>query len=318
MIMKTIVHSVALLFVSAMPALSQINNPWTQYNQVPYLQNPALSGIEGYTDIKLGFKKQWSTFKGAPQTYFLGVNHVFNKPDTEVSSDKKPILSGLSGYIAQNRYNFINDTQIGLSYAVHVPVSSKYYISMGLSTSYNWLKASMDELVVRDTQDPFYQNLLQNSGALNYFNMDGGLILYSDRLYAGYAIQRLVRTRLNSDLQGNEKSNLRHTLLLLYNYQLTESVELQPGLLYRYESALKDIYNISLKVRYNASLWGGISYSPKEAISLLAGYRINHLLTLSYSYDISIGGTNSASQGSHELILGFTPFNKVGQKTMFW
>src|SRR5688572_19773406 len=60
--MKKIFTSV--LFFVAATAYSQVNSPWTQYYQTPYMQNPALSGIENYTDIKIGYKRQWTSFDG--------------------------------------------------------------------------------------------------------------------------------------------------------------------------------------------------------------------------------------------------------------
>lgn len=324
--MKRLLYSVVLTVAVAHVAYGQLNNPLSQYNQLPYLQNAALSGIEGYTDIKAGFKKQWATFKGAPQTYLLGVNHVFDKSTpssdafnaVEKSSSQRSLKIGVSGYVIENRYNFIRDTQFGLSYAVHVPVSSRYYLSMGLATSYSRFKTDTDELIIRDTQDSFYQDLLAGNGSLNYFNLDAGLVFYSNALHVGYSIQRLARTRFKSDLPGNEESNMRHIVMAGYTLQFNEKWECQPALLFRYESVLKDIYNLSLKFRYNSTLLAGVSYSPGECLSLLTGYRLNKHLSVNYSYDLSIGKTSSVSQGSHEIIIGIMPFNKAGKKSVFW
>lgn len=324
--MNNIIRIVVLLLAVGQVAYCQLNNPLTQYNQMPYLQNAALSGIEGYTDIKVGFKKQWATFNGAPRNLLLGVNHVFGESvnsahaynEVEVKPQQKPIKVGVSGYLIENRYNAIQDTQLGLSFAVHVPISSLYYLSLGLSPSYNRLKTDTDELVVRDTQDPFYQTLMADDGVLNYFNLDGGVALYSNQLHIGYSIQRLARTRFNSDIPEDENSNMRHTVVAGYNIKLTSEWDFQPALLLRYESVLKEIYNVSLKFRYDSNLLAGMAYSPGESISLLTGYRLNNYFSIHYSYDLSIGKTSSVSQGSHEIIIGITPFNKHGKKSSFW
>lgn len=322
--MKSIYSIIILTSICTLTAQGQINNPWTQYNQVPYLQNAGLTGIEEYTDIRAGFKKQWASFRGAPENYFAGVNHRIAK-NSEASATTPPsgesarsVRLGVAGYVAQSRYNAINDTQVGLAYAVHIPVSSQYYLALGLTANYNGVKADMNELVVRDPQDPLYMNLQSNRGKLNYFGVDAGLVLYSTNLYAGYSTQRLVRTRFNSDIEGNEKSAIRHTIILGYSYALTEAWDVQPAVLYRHEKSLDDIYNISLKARYNGMLWGGISLSPGESFSLLAGVTINRCLALNYSYDISTGKTSNVSQGNHEVILGIMPFNKVRRKAILW
>ncbi|WP_276374879.1 type IX secretion system membrane protein PorP/SprF [Chryseolinea sp. H1M3-3] len=311
------IFSLLVLAVILTDAQSQIHSPWTQYNQVPYVQNAALSGIENFTDIKIGYKRQWSNFEGAPKTIFVGVNHTHALGNKDIES-ARPIKLGFSGYVAHNDYNFIKDTQLSLSYAVHVPLSSAYYLAMGLSTSYNKMKADVQELIIRDTQDPIYTSFLNGNGAVNYFNVDAGVVLYSEKFYAGYSTQRLIRTRFNSDVPGDGEFNLRHALMVGYNYSLNHQWQIQPSVLYRHEAALDDIYNLTLKVRYEKKVWAGVGVRPKASVSLLTGYRINDTFAFSYSYDLSTGRTNTISRGSHELILGILPFNKGGQKTFFW
>ena len=316
--MKNILIGSFFLAASAMTCHSQINIPWTQYNQIPYLQNAGLTGIEEYTDIKAGYKKQWASFTGAPRTYFLGGNHSIHVGQRRPGPSPKTVKLGFSGYLAQNAYNSVNDLQIGLAHAVHIPVSQEYYLSMGISASYNRLKTETGDLVVRDQADPMYQSFINNDGLLNYLNADAGIMLYSAKLYVGYSAQRLVRSRFNSDIPGNEKSNLRHVALLGYNHAVNKQWDIQPALLFRHESSLKDLYSISLKARYNGAVWGGAMFSPDEAISLMAGFRINSYLAFNYSYDISIGDTRSVSNGNHEIILGIMPFNKKAHKALLW
>jgi type IX secretion system PorP/SprF family membrane protein len=314
------------MLTTAQVVYGQLNNPLSQYNQLPYLQNAAFSGITDYTNIKVGFKKQWAKFNGSPRSYLLGMDHVFGGNlnsshaynEVETKPSQKSIKVGVSGYLIENNYKSIQDTHLGLSVAIHVPISSRYYLSLGLSPNYNRLKSKTDELTVRDTQDPFYQGLLADNGVLNYFNLDAGMILYSDQLYIGYSIQRLARTRFNSDIPEDENSNMRHAVVAGYTIKLNNYWEFQPGILIRYESVLKDIYNVSLKFRYDTKLLAGMAFSPGESISILTGYQLNNYFAIHYSYDISIGKTSSVSQGSHEIIIGITPFNKTGKKSAFW
>lgn len=311
-----------LLFFSII-TYAQVNNPWTQYYQAPYLQNPALSGIEHYTDIKLGFKRQWATFDGAPRDYFLGINHTFEKTtlpsadslnnDSETEKPKRRM--GISGYVAGSNYNLIDDLQTGVAYAVHIPLSQQYYLSFGIAATYRNSKADTEELVVRDKEDPVYLDLIQAGGRLNYFNMDAGMFLYSDHLYAGYTAVRLVRVRLGNDLSGNGKSSVRHTALLGYRYEVNSDWEVQPAVLFRMEDGLDNYYNFNVRTRYRKIVWAGIGYSPDISLSLLTGYQFKNHITLSYNYDFNIGTLN---KGSHEIILGIMPFNKSGIRTSFW
>lgn len=291
---------------------------WSNYNQVPYLQNAAFSGIEKYTDLKAAFKKHWTSFPGAPKTYFAGASMGADIKNKGLVKVTRPVRLGLAGYLSQTSYNAINDFQLGLSYAVHIPVSSTYYLSFGISTRYSRSKSQIDDLVVRDLQDPFYQSLQSNAGRINYFDMDAGLALYSSKLYVAYAPQQLIRTRFASDLPGNERSNIAHTLLLGYICKMSKAWELQPTLLLRHQASLKDYYNVVVKVRYDARLWAGLCYSQQEYVSLITGFKVSSHLAFNYAYDFSVGKTRSMSQGSHEVMLGVMPFNKKDKKAYLW
>ena len=47
---------------------------YSQYLLNSYLLNPALSGIENYTDVKLGYRQQWAGLQDAPKTAFVSAH----------------------------------------------------------------------------------------------------------------------------------------------------------------------------------------------------------------------------------------------------
>jgi hypothetical protein len=44
---------------------------YTQYVLNQYIINPAISGIENYTDVKISARDQWVGLAGAPKTSYL-------------------------------------------------------------------------------------------------------------------------------------------------------------------------------------------------------------------------------------------------------
>ena len=54
---------------------------YTQYILNNYILNPALSGIENYTDVKLSYRSQWAGINGAPTTMYLSVQGPIDKQD---------------------------------------------------------------------------------------------------------------------------------------------------------------------------------------------------------------------------------------------
>jgi len=59
---------------------------YTQYILNNYIINPALSGIENYTDVKISSRDQWVGLSGAPQTMYLTIHTPIGKKDYKTSA----------------------------------------------------------------------------------------------------------------------------------------------------------------------------------------------------------------------------------------
>ena len=79
------VYAGLLLFFTA-PVLGQQRPHYTQYILNNYILNPALSGIENYTDVKLSYRNQWVGFPGAPQTMYASVHGPIGKKDYKTTA----------------------------------------------------------------------------------------------------------------------------------------------------------------------------------------------------------------------------------------
>lgn len=60
----------------------------TQYQEVLPIINPGYAGIENYTDIKFGFRRQWSGVEESPSTVFLKLSSYLDA-DPKVRRNKK-------------------------------------------------------------------------------------------------------------------------------------------------------------------------------------------------------------------------------------
>src|SRR5438477_12795171 len=52
---------------------------YTQYILNNYILNPAISGIENYTDVKISARDQWIGLNGAPRTAYLTIQGPIGK-----------------------------------------------------------------------------------------------------------------------------------------------------------------------------------------------------------------------------------------------
>src|SRR6201990_3243940 len=72
--MKRVLFLLGLLITSVNVIMAQQRPQYTQYVFNNFLLNPALSGIENYTDVKAGYRSQWTGLQGAPVTSYITVN----------------------------------------------------------------------------------------------------------------------------------------------------------------------------------------------------------------------------------------------------
>src|SRR5438093_3152928 len=82
--MKKRVTTITLMLISAI-TIAQQRPHYTQYILNNYILNPALTGIENYTDVKISARDQWVGLNGAPQTFYLSVHGPIGKKDYKTS-----------------------------------------------------------------------------------------------------------------------------------------------------------------------------------------------------------------------------------------
>src|ERR1700760_4893994 len=62
-------------------AVAQQQPQYTQYIINNYILNPALTGIENYTDVKISHRHQWVGLQDAPITTYLTIQGPLGKKD---------------------------------------------------------------------------------------------------------------------------------------------------------------------------------------------------------------------------------------------
>ncbi len=72
------------IFISlTVVSFAQQRPHYTQYVLNNYIINPAVAGIENYTDVKISHRHQWVGLQGAPVTTYLTMHGPLKKSDYE-------------------------------------------------------------------------------------------------------------------------------------------------------------------------------------------------------------------------------------------
>ena len=206
--------------------------------------NPAFTGVEHFTSVKIGYRSQWASFPGAPQFLNLVATHRINQPadvthnalrsGVPITVDEIPrakrIVHGLGVnlmHISNGSQGIIENMEGGLSYALHYPLNSGYFLALGVGLNYGTMRIRWDKIIL---QDP--DQFVDNSRSSNYRNINvrTGILLYSPRFYVHAAYLQAY-----SDTETGELTQVGYrykaTAGAGFRFTLSPLVELRPGIM---------------------------------------------------------------------------------------
>ncbi len=326
---KSIILSAAMFIGTLAFGQQEFQN--SQYLQNLYVLNPAASGLTDNVDINLSYRQQWSGFQGAPETYYISANGLLGKgsmgankifalrtSDPYISSDDKNVETdadgtvqdrkvrhALGGMLLIDKAGHFRKNMGAVSYAIHLPLTAKMNLSFGL-------KAGLNNIII----DPAAAGALANDASLanyatlgnnsdNVFDVNAGLMVYTDKFYAGYSTGQLFQNKIAfNDTTTDGSLAMHHYVLAAYRFEAGEKWGITPGALLRATQGSANV-DVTLKADYMRKFWAGVSVRPGDAIVGLLGLRITNFINLGYSYDITTSDISTVSSGSHEFVLNF-------------
>jgi len=302
-----------------------------QYFQNLPASNPALTGTNDFLDIRMGYRQQWMGFDGAPKTAFISAYGAINNKEvrsfqrhairtSDVRQDNASsqhtgmpsLKQGVGGNLQIDEQGPFSQTEFNLNYAVHVPMSYRTYLSFGLMPGIYNAGVDFNKVEVKDlATDQTYQNLLKNGESSTFFQLSGGISLYSDRYYAAYSMMQLTRSLLSGNENlNNEGGSVRHQLMGGYRFYLNQDIELVPNVFVRMEESIPVLWDAGARVQYKGQFWMGASYRNDNSVIGMLGLLYNDMIRIGYSYEHKTGaGVDTFNSGSHELALGLQLFN---------
>ena len=149
--MKKIILIVVLLGTIAF-VNGQAKSSYTQYILNNYVLNPALAGIENYTDIKVSSRNQWTGIAGAPVTTYFSYQAPIGKSDYRTNATSYAVPGqnprgkeywrdytapdphhGIGFVAMSDKAGYIQRWSLSASYAYHKPLGLKTTLSAGFN-----------------------------------------------------------------------------------------------------------------------------------------------------------------------------------------
>ncbi|WKN43605.1 PorP/SprF family type IX secretion system membrane protein [Tunicatimonas pelagia] len=343
--MKRFYYIVSLIVVTgwllvAQSASAQQLFRLTQYFQNPIVINPATTGIEGFMDVKIGYRQQWSGLDGAPETYYIsahaplrtnssstGLRHnalrisdpsLYDQFDGNTRYGASNVKHGLGGYITSDNQGIFAQTSGFMSYASHLPLGNQLRLAIGVSAGVTNQQIDISRVTVIEPNDPTYLAYRNQQGQSTNFDLNAGMFLYSDRFYVGYSAARIFQNNLYNDSEIAAQQQLTHFGMLGLRLNLSTALMLYPGVYIGYDGANPVTYDVGARVKLKDIVWAGLSYRNTSTIAGMAGIQINNTFNVSYSYDYGFSGINNLQSGIHEITLGLVLFNSRQVAPYLW
>lgn len=343
--MKKLFITTAIVLSGSFALFAQQRPHYTQYIINPYIINPAITGIENYTDVKIGVRDQWVGLNGAPKTTYISIHGPLGKNDYRTSATSFEVpgenprgRAYWETYTAAEPHhgiglNIINDQtgsfrffSASATYAYHLGLNPTTNLSGGFSAGIT--KVSIDRSKhdfngTGDPSDPAVGSAFSGELTKVKPNIGFGLWLYSRDYFVGFAAQQIMPQTIsfvddNTAILTKGRFVPHLFLTAGYRFLLNDDVNAIPSLMVKYikGSSLKEFQpEANLKLQYRDLFWVGGSYRYQDGYAGMIGMNVKNSFNVSYSYDRTNNNIqlNAFNRGTHEIVLGFLLGNKYSE-----
>jgi type IX secretion system PorP/SprF family membrane protein len=317
---------------------SQAKPFYTQYILNNYILNPALTGIENYTDVKLSYRNQWAGIAGHPVTSYFTIQGPLNKKDIRTNANSfqipginprgpkywdeyatSPAHHGIGLQAINDKAGYINRWSVALSYAYHKPLGPKTALAAGINIGMSSVNLDQSKIVWGNL-DPNDPAIGYSSGELSKIKPEigAGLWLYSARYFLGVSVLNIIpgKARFVKDPKYGTYFTPNYFATAGYRFQVSDQLSLLPSVMVQYWQPQLLGAHANVKLQYEDFLWLGAGYRYSNFLSGysgMIGINVFNAVNISYSYE---SATNTRlqtySKGTHEIVLGFLLGNKFG------
>lgn len=311
---------------------------YTQYILNNYVLNPALAGIENYTDVKISARDQWAGMTGAPRTAYLTVHGPLGKKDYKTSATSFAVPGenprgnaywqtytasephhGVGLTIVNDRTGNFNRFSAAASYAYHLGLNPRTNLSAGFSAGITTvgLNANGKAFFGPNPSDPAVGGAVVKELRRIKPDLSVGLWLYNANYFIGLSAQQVIPQKLlfaddaSFEVPGRLVPHLFATAG--YRFLVNDDINAVPSVMVKYISgAFKNNYQaeVNLKLQYHDLLWVGGSYRQFDGYAAMLGVNVGNTFNVGYSYDFTKTDLRTYSRGTHELVLGFLLGNR--------
>jgi type IX secretion system PorP/SprF family membrane protein len=293
--------------VSMQMSMAQSKPVFTQYAYNNYLLNPALSGMENYTDIRASYREQWRGIDGAPKTGYVTAHGRLFGGDGSTGTHH-----GWGAAIMNDRAGYLNRWSISGSYAYQQSLNETWALAAGFQAGLSNIgldrsKVNYGNLNDADLAIGFLTNDLRRMN----LEMGVGLWLHTDKLFIGASVLNIVTGKNKFQTEGTFGQSFTPNYFYTtgYRFELNEDFKLTPSIMLQYWEPQLLGTHLNARVDYRDFMWAGGSFrygSALSGMSAFLGMRVTERLNFNYAYEVATTSQlRNFAGNTHELIIGF-------------
>lgn len=299
-----------LWFTMPAPARAQ-DLRYSQWHASQTSVNPAFAGAYGDLRVSLNFRDQWPDM---PQSYIsyraAGDGYL------------EAIRSGLGVSIDQDVQGdgLLRSTQLGMCYMYQARLSHHWALNLGASLDYTQFRINWQDVQFYDqislltgfndaSGNPNPTGEMVPAGEFDFMDVGIGLLLYSDKLYAGLSFNHVNTPSFS--FYGSQSSSLPGSIGaqagVFLGGKREKDLLLNPYALWTLQAGFNQLQTgIYLK---KSLMLGGLAFKHNTAalsdVVIMAGLA-KGMVRFGYSYDLSTGPLSGLTGGAHEVSLLLT------------
>jgi type IX secretion system PorP/SprF family membrane protein len=282
--MKKLIIVVVCLFVHSI-SYAQQDPLYSLYVNNAFVINPAYAGINNVLHAQVAYRTQWAGIDGNPRTLnFSGHSSVYNNK------------GGIGIQVIQDRIGENKNTEVQTAFSYKIQLSHST-LSFGMQAGVINFASNPGELTIRHPDDPNFFSYSEFS-----FNTGAGLLLRSERYFAGISAPRLLPATLD---KGGTEVNVYNQALYLtgtYMFILSEKVRFKPTVLLR--GMKNNPLSTDVQANFTSSdvYAAGVFTRNLKTYGLLASFRYNKF-QFGYVFELPTNRSVGTHFSSHEVML---------------
>ncbi len=307
--MKYFATALAICFFQLLSA--QQPAQYSLYMLNPLGWNPAYAGLDNSLSITAVHRKQWTALAGSPATQNVSA-HL-------------PLFFAKGGFginLENDAFGAERWTTAVLAYSYQRELGAGI-LSLGVGGGL--LQRELDGSKLRtpdgsytEPGNPNHNDPLLPLSAETAMTptLHAGVYYAGERLEGGFSVRNINEGQATfSTLTLSLKRNYNFSLGA--HFDLNRVLSLHPYALLRSDLVQTQL-DFSLILRYNDNIFAGTSFrgynvNSRDAVAILAGFKLSEKLTFAYAYDLTLSNLNTVSNGSHEIMLNFNLNKPIGQ-----